>query len=216
MARETLEEVLQARRAVSARAIEQGWLASGVVRTVQRDHRMEVRGRSFMVPVEQLHDRAVQVLWFPAGRRHHRIALWIRHLMWSAADPAGHSIEMPIGNATAHVHAAIDPARAIRRLEWLLDLATAATCVPLPIEPKVVEAWDPDPIRRALAIRKQLETGFDGLPGVMDQAEVALVFAQERWGPGDAVQIGTARVPTGLDELAAEIQGAMQQDGWAT
>jgi exodeoxyribonuclease V gamma subunit len=216
MARETLEEVLQARRAVSARAIEQGWLASGVVRTVQRDHRMEVRGRSFMVPVEQLHDRAVQVLWFPAGRRHHRIALWIRHLMWSAADPAGHSIEMPIGNATAHVHAAIDPARAIRRLEWLLDLATAATCVPLPIEPKVVEAWDPDPIRRALAIRKQLETGFDGLPGVMDQAEAALVFAQERWGPGDSVQIGSARVPTGLDELAAEIQRAMQQDGWAT
>lgn len=216
MARETLEEVLQARRAVSARAIEQGWLASGVVRTVQRDHRMEVRGRSFMVPVEQLHDRAVQVLWYPAVSRHHRIALWIRHLMWSVIDPQSHSIEMPLGNQKARLHAAIDPARAIRRLERLLDLATAATCVPLPIEPKLVQAWDPDPRTRARAIRKKLDRGYNDVPGLMDKAEVALVFAQERWGPGDSVQIGSARVPTGLDELAAEIQSAMQEDGWGT
>ena len=214
LARDTLQEVLQARQAVSELAVKHGWLAGGQVRTVERDHLLRVRGRAFSLLVERLPDAPVQVLWYPASGRHHRIALWIRHLMWSVIDPESHSIEMPLGNLNARLHAAIDPARAIPRLERLLDLATAATCVPLPIEPKVVQAWDPDPLKSARAIRQKLDRGRNGVPGLMDKAEVALVFAQQLWGPGDAVQIGAALVPTGLDALAAEIRGAMQEDGW--
>ena len=91
----------------------------------------------------------------------------------------------------------------------------AATSVPLPIEPKVVMAWDPDaiPDDRAHAVDKALHGAFRSR-GVMDDAANGLVFAQQSWSTGETVAVQGATVPTGLDDIAAEIKQAMKEDGW--
>lgn len=215
IAQASLDEACAARAAVSATAVKQGWLRTEPARTVASDHVLHVRGQAFGVQVERFADAAVQVLWYPARTKHHLIALWMRHLMWSVLEPGSHSIVMPLGQKTPRCHAAIDPAKARARLERMLDFAMAATCVPLPIEPKVVMAWDPGstPDDRAHAVDKVLHGAYRSR-GVMEDAANGLVFAQQSWGTGATMEVQGASVPTGLDEIAAEIQQAMQEDAW--
>jgi hypothetical protein len=87
----------------------------------------------------------------------------------------------------------------------------------LPIEPKVVMAWDPEatPEDRVHAVHKALYGAFRSR-GVMQDAANGLVFAQEPWGAGATVAVPGATVPTGLDDIAAEIKQAMKEDGWPT
>jgi len=42
------------------------------------------------------------------------------------------------------------------------------------------------------------------------------VFAREPWGAGATFAVQGATVPTGLDDIAAEIKQAMKEDGWPT
>jgi len=217
LAEASLDEALEARDAVSRLAAKQGWLPSDPVRTVPTDHMLHVRGQAFALQVERLADAPVQVLWYPAGKKHHLIALWMRHLMWSAIAPGAHSIVIPIGQKTPRLYPAIPAATAMQRLERLMDFAVAATSVPLPIEPKVVMAWDPDalPEDRAHAVHKALHGAFKSR-GVMQDAANGLVFAQQPWGDGPTIAVSGATVPTGLDDIAAEIKQAMKEDGWPT
>jgi hypothetical protein len=142
----------------------------------------------------------------------------MRHLMWSLISPGSHSITAPIGRKNAKVHGPVDPVAARRRLERMLDLAGAATCVPLPIDPKLLMASDPQatPEERMEKVLLVLHgrPGKDAPPGLLQDPANALVFAGERWGPGGRVNVGSASVPTGLDDLAAEIRQAMKEDGW--
>ena len=215
IAQASLDEALDARAAVSTTAVKQGWLRAEPARTVATDHVLQVRGQAFGVQVERFTDAPVQVLWFPGGKKHHLIALWMRHLMWSVLEPGSHSIVMPLGQSKPKCHAAIDRLNAMQRLERLMDFAMAATSVPLPIEPKVVMAWDAEatPDDRARAVDKALHGAFRSR-GVMDDAANGLVFAQRPWGTGEAVDVNGASVPTGLDDIAAEIKQAMKEDGW--
>lgn len=213
-----LEPVQDAVEALAEAAIGHGWITAGPVRTRAVDHAFDLRGQAFAVQVEQLEVAPVQVLWCPAGSDHHRVGLWMRHLMWSLIAPGSHSITAPIGRRTAEVHQPLDPAAARRRLERLLDLAGAASCVPLPIDPKLLMACDPrdssEERRRKLLLVLHGRPGRDAPPGLLRDSANALVFAGERWGPGGRVTVGSASVPTGLDDLAAEIRNAMKEDGW--
>lgn len=216
MARTTLEEVTQARESVRKLAVEEGVLKAGPLRTKVVDHVLRVRDAAWAVQVERLADAPVQVLWYPAGRRQHRMQMWMRHLMWSVVAPGCPSMSIAVGNVEAKWHSAVDVEKAVPRLERLLDFATVASSMPLPIEPKVVTACDPQrtPERRAAALHEALHGGFQKR-GVMDDAANALVFAREPWGPGGMVRVGSATVPTGLDDIAAELHQAMKEDGWA-
>jgi exodeoxyribonuclease V gamma subunit len=216
VARATLDELLAARAVVSRLAIAQGWLQDGDVRTRMHDHVFAVRGRAWSVQVERIDGVPVQLLWFPAGRKHHRLGLWMRHLMWSVIAPACHSVVMPLGNKTAELHLAVDPAKAVARLERLLDWATAATSAPMPTQPKVIVAWQAgkDDSDRAARIGKALQGDRWGGRGVMEDPANALVFAQQAWGAGGSVQVGGNDVSTALDEIAAELDAAMREDGW--
>ena len=217
LAQASLDEALEARDAVSRLAAKQCWLPNDPARTVPTDHMLHVRRKAFALQVERLADAPVQVLWYPAGKKHHLIALWMRHLMWSVIAPGAHSIVMPLGQVTPRLYPAIPAATAMQRLERLMDFAVAATSVPLPIEPKVVMAWDPDasPEDRAHAVHKALHGAFKSR-GVMQDAANELVFAQQPWGAGATVEVPGATVPTGLDAIAAEIKQAMKEDGWPT
>jgi hypothetical protein len=141
----------------------------------------------------------------------------MRHLMWSVITPGSHSIVMPLGQKTPKFYAALDLGKAMQRLERLMEFAVAATCVPLPIEPKVVMAWDPEkpPEERIHKVQEALHGAFKAR-GVMQDAANGLVFAREPWGSGATLAVQGATVPTGLDDIAAEIKQAMKEDGWPT
>ena len=217
IAQASLDEALEARGAVTALAVKQGWLGAEPARTICTDHMLQVRAQAFAVQVERLADAPVQVLWYPAGKKHHLIALWMRHLVWSVITPGSHSIVMPLGQKTPKFYAALDPGKAMQRLERLMEFAVAATCVPLPIEPKMVMAWDPEkpPEERIRKVQEALHGAFKAR-GVMQDAANGLVFAREPWGAGTTLAVQGATVPTGLDDIAAEIKQAMKEDGWPT
>ena len=215
LARVTLQEVVDAHKALTQLATKQGWLKAENLRTAPFDHAIALRGRTLAVQVERLVETPVQVLWYPSQGRHHMIAAWVRHLLWSVIEPGSHSVLMPLGRRTPRLHATVEPGRATARLERLTDFAIAAGCVPLPIDPKVIMACDPDASDRDRRVRNAV-LGAYGSRGVMHDAASALVFADERWGPGRQVRVGAATVPTGLDDLAAELRAAMKEDGWLT
>jgi exonuclease V gamma subunit len=217
LAQATLDDMLQARAAVTTVAKEHGWLLGAEVRTEVESHAFVVRGQSWSLQVERLRGAPVQLLWCRAKSKHHRVALWVRHIMWSLALPGSHSIEVPLGNKTAQPRAAVDVGKAAQRLERLLDYAIAATSVPLPIDPKVVTAWGAgaDEADRLAKVRAATH-GDRFVRGIMQDAASALVFSEQPWSDGPTLQVegAAAPVPTGLDALAAEIGDAMEEDGW--
>ena len=216
-AQATLDDVRLAHAAVQAVATERDWRQGERVRSRPEHHAVEVRGMSYAVQVERLEGAPVQLLWFRASSKHHRLGLWMRHLLWSRIRPEGCSIEIPIGNKTVKIHEAVDPARALVRLERLMDFAIAATSVPMPLEPRAVSAWaaGTDETDRARRVHAALH-GDRFVRGVLREPSAALVFGQESWGSGPSLVVAgaSAPVPIGFDEIAAELATAMQEDGW--
>lgn len=142
---------------------------------------------------------------------------WIDWLAWAVAAPGQPFILVSKGGVP-RMKDHINRATALQRLEWLHDIATAGSAWPLPIHPRVLDAWASGPDKRAEKLRVTLYNEWTNRPlGLMLSPIHKLVYGAQTWndqGPTIAVGGGRRSVHAALDALAAAITGAMRQDGW--